>query len=511
MDDLIGQISGGFMPHGFCLRWDLPLLITMIAGNVGIALAYFLIPAALRHFVKNRKDLPYGFMFKLFAAFILSCGLTHLVKVWTIYQPVYWVEAAIDVITAIISLITAFMLLPLIPKALALRSPLELEQRTKELEQLSRELKESELRFRGIFNQSFQSSTLLSPEGVVLEANHETLNTSLASRDELVGKYLWESPLLKSNLYCQERIKEGVASAARGNFFRDEFQLEGPNNKQISLDFSIKPLLDQDSKVILLIQEGRDISELKIARDEAIAANDLKSQFVANISHEIRTPLSGILSMSELLTMEAEGEQYEIASQVLYSAKSLMSVVNDLLDFSKLEAGKMSAEKVPLKLRNLAHDVHRTFKVSAETKGLSLNLTVAEDLPDDFIGDPVRIKQVLQNLVQNAIKFTHEGKIDIAVSLGKRLESTYFIRFDVKDTGIGIDESQQQRLFQVFVQADGSTTRKYGGSGLGLALSKGFVELMGGVLGLDSKLGEGAKFWFTIPLLEASSEGQSSV
>ncbi len=246
------------------------------------------------------------------------------------------------------------------------------------------------------------------------------------------------------------------------------------------------------SQKLLLASE----KELKIARDEALEGSRLKSEFVTNMSHEIRTPLSGILGMSELLTLKTlDDEGQEIAKHVHESARHLLVVVNDLLDFSKLEAGKMVLEKAEFSPAELIQEVVNITSREATRKNLFMRTHVDAMVSPKLLGDKGRIKQVILNLVYNAIKFTANGGITIEVGIDGDLT-----RITVTDTGIGIAPTVQEKLFQPFVQADGSTTRVYGGTGLGLSISKSLVALMKGDMGVTSELGAGSTFWVTLPL-----------
>ena len=238
--------------------------------------------------------------------------------------------------------------------------------------------------------------------------------------------------------------------------------------------------------------------ELQRARDEALRANELKSQFVANISHEIRTPMSGILGLTEFLVLETSGDIQETAQHVFKSAKSLMVLVNDLLDLSKLEAGRIDVRDEPFSVDQVVDDTLTALYMSAKKKGLKFSQKI-DPAANNLHGDAGLTRQVLQNLVQNAIKFTDSGGIEVDVK-AQTTENRRFARFCVTDTGPGIDPDDQKKLFHLFVQVDGSTTRRHGGTGLGLALSKRLVELMGGEIGVDSELGKGSTFWFTLPL-----------
>ncbi len=232
---------------------------------------------------------------------------------------------------------------------------------------------------------------------------------------------------------------------------------------------------------------------------KAEAANRAKSQFLANMSHEIRTPMNGVLGMAELLlTTNLTDVQHQYAQTVLTSGRNLLTILNDILDFAKIEAGKLTLESVEFDLRDTIEDAVTLFTKSADAKGLELTYALPNDLPGTVKGDPYRLNQVLTNLISNAVKFTERGEIVVSASVQSRSIEGLTLRFEVRDTGIGIAPDHQQRIFESFSQADSSTTRRYGGTGLGLTIGTQLVQMMRGTIGVESHLGQGSRFWFTI-------------
>jgi len=242
------------------------------------------------------------------------------------------------------------------------------------------------------------------------------------------------------------------------------------------------------------------IDDLVRARDAAYETSRLKAQFVANMSHEIRTPMNGVIGMASLIAdTELSPEQREYVETIRTSAESLLSLVNDVLDFSKIEAGKIDIEAIDFDPRSVVEEVVEMLAERAQSKGLELTFLVQHDVPDVLSGDPGRLRQVLTNLLGNAIKFTERGEVTVTASFDRSAGPPGRLRFEVADTGIGIPEAARGRLFAPFSQGDGSTTRRYGGSGLGLTISKQLVDLMQGRIGFESAVGRGSRFWFVVP------------
>lgn len=296
---------------------------------------------------------------------------------------------------------------------------------------------------------------------------------------------------------------------------KEQYRIEFENMDQTWEDWSLCPEFDQNGEVKSVLASARDVTERKkteheliAAREKALEASRLKSEFLANMSHEIRTPLNGIIGMTNLLQhTEQSEEQLEFTHIIKSSGNVLLNIINDILDFSKIEAGRLELEIIDFNLRYVVEEAVEIFAQKAHEKKLELISFVNPEVPISLKGDPARLRQILINLIGNALKFTAHGEIVVSARLESISEEKLTVYFSVSDTGIGIDEQARERLFQPFTQADGSTTRKYGGTGLGLSISKRLVEMMNGIIGVESVVNKGSNFYFTAEF--GVSEGES--
>jgi len=254
----------------------------------------------------------------------------------------------------------------------------------------------------------------------------------------------------------------------------------------------------------LLAEMEETNASLKTAKNEAEEASRTKSRFLANMTHEIRTPLNGVIGLSRVLQKtDLNNEQKELLSLITTSGENLLQIIGDILDFSKHESGQIILEKIDFELKSLLNKVFHLMKFKAEENGIDFSYHLSDDIPAVLNGDPLRISQILMNMVNNAIKFTHKGYVKMSAELVDKKEDQVQILFKIKDSGIGISEEDKELIFKEFSQSEDSNSRKYGGTGLGLVISKNMVDLMHGEIGVESELEKGSEFWFKISLKQS--------
>lgn len=374
--------SQNFLPHGHCYFWQPGLLFLHVVSDAVITLAYFSIPFALYSFVRRRSDFIYNHVLTCFGLFILLCGVTHAMSVLTVWHPYYWLDGMLKFATAVVSVITAFLVWPLIPKLLTLPSHRELA-RTKE-------------------------------------------------------------------------------------------ELRAEAEKKVHAETSGK----------------------------------LRSQFLANMSHEIRTPLNGITGMLQLVKdTKLSKEQDEYVNYALQSSDLLLNIVNDILDLSKIDAGRMELRVAPFDISESVRSVARLLEPKARQKGLGMKVDIDPSIPSQLFGDQTRVVQILMNLVQNAIKFTETGDLHVGIHREHDAGDRVLVALSVVDTGIGIHESAQEQIFDSFSQADQASTDRFGGTGLGLTISRQLARLMGGTVTVHSTPGEGSTFTAYLWLQTSATHG----
>jgi two-component system sensor histidine kinase/response regulator len=364
-------------------------------------------------------------------------------------------------------------------------------------------LRESEERFRGTFENAAVGIAHVHPTGQLLRVNQTCCAIVGYSREELRGRSILDLTH-PDDVAATDELFTGLL---RGDLlgYTNEKRYTRKDGSPVWCQVDVSLQRDAAGKPAYAIGIIQDISErkrlegeLRQAKEVAEAANHAKDEFLANVSHEIRTPMNAILGMAELtLDTPLTDEQRNNLNIVLASAEGLLSLINDLLDFSKIEAGRIELEEVDFSIRTVLNQTLQALALRAHKKGMELACQVEQDVPDGLVGDGNRLRQVLLNLIGNAIKFTEAGEVIVRVRAPEARDQSVVIEFEIKDTGIGIAPEKQEVIFQAFEQADSSTTRRYGGTGLGLTIASRLVVLMGGKITVESELGRGSTFRFS--------------
>ncbi|MBT1070946.1 PAS domain-containing hybrid sensor histidine kinase/response regulator [Pelotalea chapellei] len=372
-------------------------------------------------------------------------------------------------------------------------------------------LRQSEEQFRTMADAMPQLAWSANADGFIYWFNRRCYEYTGMAPDQMAG---WGWPGIQDPDALPSVLDQWEKSLQSEAPFEMVFPLKGRDGQFRPFLTRVQPLKDAKGHVVQWLGTSTDVTELAEAKKAAEVANRAKSQFLANMSHELRTPLNGILGVLQLVLEgnvgDVDPKQHELLSKAGKSAHSLLQIVSDILDLSRVEAGKLHLNEKPFSLRQTIAEAVDYFSLEARNKSVELAVTIAENVADAVQGDQLRLRQVLINLIGNAVKFTGKGKIEVQITGNMLVAGKNEITFTITDTGIGIPADKMHLLFSAFSQIDDSDTRKYGGTGLGLTITKELVEMMGGTITVTSREGAGSSFSFTVPFMEAEVENLSA-
>jgi len=368
---------------------------------------------------------------------------------------------------------------------------------------MEEKLRLSEEKYRTIFEASPETVVFIDTDGIVRDLNRRGTGIVGYIPEEIIGRNVLDIPFFTDK--GRELIAQNLSKRLKGIDippYEVEFITKFGTHlvglvTAVTLKNKHGALMGVLALVSDITEQKKALEALREAKESADSANRAKSEFLANMSHEIRTPMNGIIGMIDLmLDTDLSSAQKEYGILIKSSAESLLTIISDLLDYSKIETGRLKLEIAEFDFKSFMAGISDLLTTKAEVKGIEFRCIVGSDCPPSLKGDPLRLRQILMNLGENAIKFTPEGQVVIRVKKEGESDTHCILHFSVSDTGIGISESRKDRLFKSFSQIDSSSTRKYGGTGLGLAISKRLVDIMGGVIDVKSEEGKGSTFWF---------------